>query len=156
MGPTWGPPGSCRLQMGPMLAPWILLSRECIGTDNSAEESAETWEKLHNFHETITYIAISSTDMLAHMIDKIQPYFPQWMQKINARLHRHGAKQWCRKYTCITNTMTQDMQRSCVLMTNAITLSNIGSVMVIFLDGPTHIAHHHKRYSTLKLLSCST
>ena len=26
MGPTWGPTGSCRLQMGPMLAPWTLLS----------------------------------------------------------------------------------------------------------------------------------
>ena len=26
MGPTWGPPGSCRLQMGPMMAPWTLLS----------------------------------------------------------------------------------------------------------------------------------
>ena len=26
MGPTWGPPGSCRPQMGPMLAPWALLS----------------------------------------------------------------------------------------------------------------------------------
>ena len=26
MGPTWGPPGSCRPQMGPLLAPWILLS----------------------------------------------------------------------------------------------------------------------------------
>ena len=25
MGPTWGPPGSCRPQMGPMLAPWTLL-----------------------------------------------------------------------------------------------------------------------------------
>ena len=30
MGPTWGPPGSCRPQMGPMLAPWILLSRMSI------------------------------------------------------------------------------------------------------------------------------
>ena len=27
MGPTWVPPGSCRPQTGPMLAPWILLSR---------------------------------------------------------------------------------------------------------------------------------
>ena len=27
MGPTWGPPGSCRPQMGPVMAPWILLSR---------------------------------------------------------------------------------------------------------------------------------
>ena len=27
MGPTWGPPGSCRPQMGSMLAPWTFLSR---------------------------------------------------------------------------------------------------------------------------------
>ena len=26
MGPTWGPPGSCRPQMGPMVSPWTLLS----------------------------------------------------------------------------------------------------------------------------------
>ena len=26
IGPIWGPPGSCRPQMGPMLAPWTLLS----------------------------------------------------------------------------------------------------------------------------------
>ena len=26
MGPTWGPPGACRPQMGPILAPWSLLS----------------------------------------------------------------------------------------------------------------------------------
>ena len=26
MGPTWGPPGSCRPQISPMLAPWTLLS----------------------------------------------------------------------------------------------------------------------------------
>ena len=26
MGPTWGPPGSCRPQMGPVLAAWTLLS----------------------------------------------------------------------------------------------------------------------------------
>ena len=26
MGPTWGPPGPCRPQMGPMLAPWTLQS----------------------------------------------------------------------------------------------------------------------------------
>ena len=29
MGPTWRPPGSCRPQMGPMLAPWTLLSGTC-------------------------------------------------------------------------------------------------------------------------------
>ena len=26
-GPTWGPPGAARTQVGPMLAPWTLLSR---------------------------------------------------------------------------------------------------------------------------------
>ena len=27
--PTWGPPGSCRPQLGPMVAPWTLLSGQC-------------------------------------------------------------------------------------------------------------------------------
>ena len=27
MGPTWGPPGSCQPQIGPMLTPWTLLWR---------------------------------------------------------------------------------------------------------------------------------
>ena len=35
MGPTWGPPGSGRPQMGPMLAPWILQS----GIGWSSEQS---------------------------------------------------------------------------------------------------------------------
>ena len=30
MGPTWGPPGTCRPQMGPMLAPWTLLSGKAL------------------------------------------------------------------------------------------------------------------------------
>ena len=30
MGPTWGPPGSYQPQMGPMLAPWTMLSGMCI------------------------------------------------------------------------------------------------------------------------------
>ena len=28
MRPTWGPPGSCRPQMGPMLAPWTRVSMD--------------------------------------------------------------------------------------------------------------------------------
>ena len=30
VGPTWAPPGSCRPQMGPMLAPWTLLSGKLV------------------------------------------------------------------------------------------------------------------------------
>ena len=35
LGPTWGPPGSCRPQMGPMLAPWTLLSGIRCNINNS-------------------------------------------------------------------------------------------------------------------------
>ena len=31
MGPAWSPPGSCRPQMGPMWAPWTLLSEMSFG-----------------------------------------------------------------------------------------------------------------------------
>ena len=33
MGPTWGPPGSCRPQMDPMLAPWTLLLGDQLATE---------------------------------------------------------------------------------------------------------------------------
>ena len=33
MGPTFGPAGSCRPQMGPMLTPWILLSGTVMTKD---------------------------------------------------------------------------------------------------------------------------
>ena len=36
MWPTWGPPGSCRPQMGPMLAPWTLLSGVWPGLNGCA------------------------------------------------------------------------------------------------------------------------
>ena len=35
MGPTWGPPGSCRPQMGPVLAPWTMLSGLCCAQDGT-------------------------------------------------------------------------------------------------------------------------
>ena len=33
MGPTWGPRGTCRPQVGPMLAPWPLLSGTLLEID---------------------------------------------------------------------------------------------------------------------------
>ena len=38
MGPTWDPPGSCRPQMGPMLAPWAMLSGRAIAWLSAAHE----------------------------------------------------------------------------------------------------------------------
>ena len=39
MGPTWGPPGSCQPQMGPMLAPWTLLSGSLISVGPGSQIS---------------------------------------------------------------------------------------------------------------------
>ena len=43
MGPTWGPPGSCRPQIGPMLAPWTLLSGYALHGDGVA------WRRFSNY-----------------------------------------------------------------------------------------------------------
>ena len=44
MRPTWGPPGSCWPQMGPMLAPWTLLSgMACLTKD---EQYGSSWNQL--------------------------------------------------------------------------------------------------------------
>ena len=40
IGPTWGPSGSCRPQMGPMLAPWTLLSGFTCIAQNSTSRRA--------------------------------------------------------------------------------------------------------------------
>ena len=37
MGPTWGPPGSCRPLMDPMLVPWTLLSGYLLNTRQPPE-----------------------------------------------------------------------------------------------------------------------
>ena len=39
MGPTWGPPGSCRSQMGPILSLWALLS----GIDPDIKPACLSW-----------------------------------------------------------------------------------------------------------------
>ena len=44
MGPIWGPSGADRTQVGPMLAPWILLSQWYVYNGNPY-----TWQKTHKF-----------------------------------------------------------------------------------------------------------
>ena len=43
MGPTWGPRGTDRTQVGPMLAPWTLLS----GSHNRSR----TYSEIHPLHQ---------------------------------------------------------------------------------------------------------
>ena len=47
MGPTWGPPGSCRPQMGPMLVPWTLLSRSFYKSKQTVSYATDWLVKLH-------------------------------------------------------------------------------------------------------------
>ena len=42
MGPTWGLPGSCRPQMGPMWAPWTLLSGKFYTVSSLLQHSQQT------------------------------------------------------------------------------------------------------------------
>ena len=58
MGPTWGPTGSCRPQMGPMLAPWTLLSgmfRHWIGVDSSRGDKLGQQEGIR-YNDEMIYI----------------------------------------------------------------------------------------------------
>ena len=52
MGPTWGPPGSCRPQMGPMLAPWTLLSG-WFGPDNDL--APNRWQSITWTNDCLAY-----------------------------------------------------------------------------------------------------
>ena len=45
MRPTWGPPGSCRPQMGPMLAPWTLLSGYLSDREQGPRGTFTKWFK---------------------------------------------------------------------------------------------------------------
>ena len=59
MGPTWGPTGSCRPQMDPMLAPWTLLSGY----------TSRTWDMLHGVGGVyILNIFVLTTSMLYPII----------------------------------------------------------------------------------------
>ena len=53
MGPTWGPPGSCRPQMGPIMASWTLLSGKPQGPDQTV------WPHLSSCSELKRYLGIA-------------------------------------------------------------------------------------------------
>ena len=50
MGPTWGPPGSCRPQVGPMLAPWTLLSGYILVYTPESICYPCLWSQLNKIH----------------------------------------------------------------------------------------------------------
>ena len=59
MGPTWGPSGSCRPQMDPMMAPWTLLSEVTL-------LMTMTWTQLRLTHwGRVTHICVSNLTIIA-------------------------------------------------------------------------------------------
>ena len=58
MGPTWGPPGSCRLQMGPMLAPWTLLSG-CRNKPVHDQFNDNSYGKCHHYGTVVGYNSVN-------------------------------------------------------------------------------------------------
>ena len=59
MGSTWGPPGSCRPQMGPMLAPWTLLSGMLL------EYRDSTCDTLHHKSQHIGMVQSKQADLFS-------------------------------------------------------------------------------------------
>ena len=55
-GATWGPPGSCRPQIGPVLAPWTLLSGLSLITSYDP-----TWLR----YVVISHISLHNYDLIA-------------------------------------------------------------------------------------------
>ena len=53
MGPTWGPPGSCRPQMDPMMAPWSMLMNSTL--------CGIVWRKINMF-----FISYHSSTLKVH------------------------------------------------------------------------------------------
>ena len=69
MGSTWGPPGSCRPQMDPMLAPWTLLSGRL--QDLAAEISALEFGASHWLLTGSLRIRPSTTMVLAIQDERV-------------------------------------------------------------------------------------
>ena len=70
MGPAWGPPGSCRPQMGPMWAPWTLLSG-LICISNSGFISYSVWRYHSPYRLYATCIGEWHDNHLTHIRIKL-------------------------------------------------------------------------------------
>ena len=71
MGPTWGPPGSCRPQMGPVLAQWTFLSGKTPGCLSTLlVQKLEYFGITRSVRRLIQCVFMSSAAMVLLMLDK--------------------------------------------------------------------------------------
>ena len=91
MGPRWGPPGSCRPLMGPILAPWTLLS--------GIPYSSSTYQVLHGTHKWMAdafVVQVLGIAQVCKLVDNLKTAKP-WL---NARVyysHCIRNREWCAK-----------------------------------------------------------
>ena len=88
MGPTWGPPGSCRPQMCPILAPWTLLSGIFLTREGRVIKSSKTFVNPSCYQSPVFVIV----DTLFH--DAVRP-----LLKGTADRCAHWWANICRTYT---------------------------------------------------------
>ena len=69
MGPTWGPPGSCRPEMGPMLAPWTLLSGLPLTIGPLGTYSNENYKFQGNFANVVGKVASILFKLQRHQME---------------------------------------------------------------------------------------
>ena len=105
MGQTWGPPGTCQPQVGPMLAPWTLQSgpfslhaslNHCIGCSllHTAEGKPNQYTERQWFHhihtrtawrvQTCIYIHICIYMHILHLYENIHKH---WRNNIATYAH---------------------------------------------------------------------
>ena len=73
MGPTWGPCGADRTQVGPMFTPWTLLSGLWIDTFSTANEISLRWVPQKPFGDISTLVQV-----MAWCRQAASHYLSQW------------------------------------------------------------------------------
>ena len=97
MGPTWGPSGSCRPQMGPMLAPWILLSGMLFWTAEHVRVRYQIWPDIrHPYGDMMRsdiFMMTSSNGTIFRVTGHLCGEFtgPRWIPSTKAS----DAELWC-------------------------------------------------------------
>ena len=79
MGPTWGPPAADRNQVGPMLAPWTLLSwlhrEDMIKISQVTKNTAEQISWAITYLNDLAYSVVKCTEWLEAVHSRGLPFF---------------------------------------------------------------------------------
>ena len=104
IGPAWGPPGSCRPQMGPMLAPWAFLSgMSALSGDLSTVDIVMAMLRSLIVNSSLTHISITRprSGKLAYHAWSASYKHRQQQKKTSDKCHDHMLQ--LRLITCACN-----------------------------------------------------